>query len=73
MGTGCPGTERLLCKLLIFKISTNLHLRSRGVVGYHVRLTRERSPVQTWTRSFFAHIFFSIAITLHRPSSYLLI
>ena len=26
---------------------------TRGVVGYHIRLTRERSPVQTRPNAFF--------------------
>ncbi|KAI8464182.1 MAG: hypothetical protein J3K34DRAFT_441307 [Monoraphidium minutum] len=29
-----------------------LYAGSHGVVGYHVRLTRERSPVRSWMRAF---------------------
>ena len=28
-----------------------MHMSFRGVVGYHVRLTRERSPVRTRTKA----------------------
>lgn len=29
----------------------NLCISFDGVVGYHVRLTRERSPVRTWVEA----------------------
>ena len=39
--------------VLVYKIIRQSHSRSVGVVGYHVRLTRERSPVRTRHRPAF--------------------
>lgn len=41
-----------ICVGILHKRAPSRAVGRRGVVGYHIRLTRERSPVRSWTTTF---------------------